>query len=97
MHRQVSFGVQLEIYLDVYADPEKAASDGSWCSRPAEAACCCCVILTGWRLFWRGADAGECADRNAVSLGRWGMLAVRLGGKIGTARRRNYPFDLSLV
>ena len=88
MHRQVSFSVfSLKFILDVYADPEKADRDGSRVLSPAEAA----SLAVG---FGAALMQVNVLIVMLFSLAV-GMLAVRLGGKIGNRAAQKLSFDLS--
>ena len=92
MHRQVSFSVfSLKFILDIYADPEKADRDGSRVLSPAEAASLAVALsLDGLAALMQVNVLIVMLFSLAV-----GMLAVRLGGKIGNRAAQKLSFDLS--
>lgn len=97
MHRQVSFSLfSLKFILDVYADPEKADRDGSRELSPAEAASLAVALSLDGLAVGFGAALMQVNFLMVMlfSLAA-GMLAVRLGGKIGNRAAQKLPFDLS--
>ncbi len=95
MHRQVSFSVfSLKFILDVYADPEKADRDGSRVLSPAEAASLAVALSLDGLAVGAALMQVNVLIVMLFSLAV-GMLAVRLGGKIGNRAAQKLSFDLS--
>lgn len=97
LHKQVSFSVfSLKFILDVYADPEKADRDGSRVLSPAEAASLAVALSLDGLAVGFGAALMQV---NFVLIMAFslavGMLAVRMGGRIGNQAAQKLPFDLS--
>lgn len=97
MHRQVSFSLfSLKFILDVYADPEKADRDGSRELSPAEAASLAVALSLDGLAVGFGAALMQVNFLMVMVFSlAVGMLAVRLGGKIGNRAAQKLPFDLS--
>ena len=97
MHRQVSFSLfSLKFILDVYADPEKADRDGSRELSPAEAASLAVALSLDGLAVGFGAALMQVNFLMVMLFSlAVGMLAVRLGGKIGNRAAQKLPFDLS--
>lgn len=97
MHRQVSFSLfSLKFILDVYADPEKADRDGSRELSPAEAASLAVALSLDGLAVGFGAALMKVNFLMVMLFSlAVGMLAVRLGGKIGNRAAQKLPFDLS--
>ena len=97
MHRQVSFSLfSLMFILDVYADPEKADRDGSRELSPAEAASLAVALSLDGLAVGFGAALMQVNFLMVMLFSlAVGMLAVRLGGKIGNRAAQKLPFDLS--
>lgn len=97
MHRQVSFSVfSLKFILDVYADPEKADRDGSRVLSPAEAASLAVALSLDGLAVGFGAALMQVNVLIVMLFSlAVGMLAVRLGGKIGNRAAQKLSFDLS--
>ena len=97
MHRQVSFSVfSLKFILDVYADPEKADRDGSRVLSPAEAASLAVALSLDGLAVGFGAALMQVNVLLVMAFSlAVGLLAVRLGGKIGNRAAQSLPFDLS--
>ena len=97
MHRQVSFSVfSLKFILDVYADPEKADWDGSRVLSPAEAASLAVALSLDGLAVGFGAALMQVNVLIVMLFSlAVGMLAVRLGGKIGNRAAQKLSFDLS--
>ena len=97
MHRQVSFSLfSLKFILDVYADPEKADRDGSRELSPAEAASLAVALSLDGLAVGFGAALMQVNFLMVMLFSlAVGMLAVRLGGKIGNRAAQKLPYDLS--
>lgn len=97
MHRQVSFSMfSLKFILDVYADPEKADRDGSRVLSPAEAASLAVALSLDGLAVGFGAALMQVNFVLVMAFSLVvGMLAVRLGGRIGNKAAQKLPFDLS--
>lgn len=97
MHRQVSFSMfSLKFILDVYADPEKADRDGSRVLSPAEAASLAVALSLDGLAVGFGAALMKVNFLLVMVLSLViGMLAVRLGGRIGNKAAQRLPCDLS--
>ena len=97
MHRQVSFSLfSLKFILDVYADPEKADRVGSRELSPAEAASLAVALSLDGLAVGFGAALMKVNFLMVMLFSlAVGMLAVRLGGKIGNRAAQKLPFDLS--
>ena len=97
MHRQVSFSLfSLKFILDVYADPEKADRDGSRELSPAEAASLAVALSLDGLAVGFGAALMQVNFLMVMLFSlAVGMLADRLGGKIGNRAAQKLPFDLS--
>lgn len=97
MHRKVSFSVfSLKFILDVYADPEKADRDGSRVLSPAEAASLAIALSLDGLAVGFGAALMQVKVFLVMAFSlAVGLLAVRLGGKLGNKAAQSLPFDLS--
>lgn len=97
MHRQVSFSLfSLKFILDVYADPEKADRDGSRELSPAEAASLAVALSLDGLAVGFGAALMRVNFLLVMLFSLVvGMLAVRLGSKVGNRAAQKLPFDLS--
>ncbi|MFR7949564.1 MAG: manganese efflux pump [Acutalibacteraceae bacterium] len=86
----------LKFILDVYADPEKADRDGSRVLSPAEAASLAVALSLDGLAVGFGAALMQVNVLIVMLFSlAVGMLAVRLGGKIGNRAAQKLSFDLS--
>lgn len=89
---------RLKFILDVYADPEKADRDGSRVLSPAEAASLAVALSLDGLAVGFGAALMKVNFLLVMLLSLViGMLAVRLGGRIGNKAAQKLPFDLSWI
>ena len=86
----------LKFILDIYADPEKADRDGSRVLSPAEAASLAVALSLDGLAVGFGAALMQVNVLIVMLFSlAVGMLAVRLGGKIGNRAAQKLSFDLS--
>ena len=99
IHKKLSFSLfRLKFILDVYADPEKADRDGSRVLSPAEAASLAVALSLDGLAVGFGAALMKVNFLLVMLLSLViGMLAVRLGGRIGNKAAQKLPFDLSWI